>query len=140
MMPATDAERRTALQVGAALLEAVYPRQETTGLVHISPNVVGVRAYRDADGVVRVVQQQTGDLVVQSLPAQYTSLDCTLFATMRTGKAADAFEFFLGTLDEAEALGKVADFAASPQAARMTAPELAHVLRGWAQRLEDCWG
>ena len=137
MMPATDAERRTALQVGAALLASVHPRPETTGQVRIGPNLLDVRTYRDAAGVVRVVQKQSGELVAQSLPAQYTCFDCTLLPSMQAGKAAEAFEFFLGTLEEAEALGKVADFAASPQAASMTAPELAYVLRVWAQRIED---
>lgn len=115
MMHATDTECRTALQVGAALLASVYPRQETTGQVRIGPNLLDVRAYRDAAGVVRVVQRHNGELVAQSLPAQYACLDCTLLPSMRAGKAAEAFESFNGTMDDAEALDKVADFAASPK-------------------------
>lgn len=136
-MQATDVERRKALWIGVALLTAVHPRSETTGQVCIGPNLVAVRVYRDAAGVVRVVRRHDGELVAQSLPAQYECLDCTLLASARDGVAAEAFDFFLSTMDEVEVLEKVANFAGSPQAAGMTSAELAYVLREWMQRFED---
>lgn len=60
-----------------------------------------------------------------------------MLASMQQGEAAEAFEYFRGTLDEAEALRKIADFAEIPHAARMTVAELAYVLSEWAQRIED---
>lgn len=137
MKAATDAERREALRVAADLLRSVHPKHVVEGLVNIGPNSVQMRATVDPAGVVRAVCKHTGQLLAQSLPARFEALDCTMLASMQQDEAAEAFEYFIRTLDDAEALRKIADFAESPQAARMTVAELAYVLREWAQRFED---
>ena len=148
MIKATDAERRAALETGANLLRAVHPRQEATGQVRIGPNMLDVRAYCDADGVVRVSLRHTAELIAQSVPARFRSLDC-IACPVAVGEYAadhfgDTFASLMAGLDTPELfdnkiklLNRLADLGLHRQADKMKASELAWVLRSWAQQLED---
>ena len=72
--PATIAEQREALQVGAALLRSVWPRVQCDGLVSVGPNMVRCRATLESTLVLRVACFHTGALIAQSLPGYVTAL------------------------------------------------------------------
>ena len=71
----TSAERIQALNVGAAALQAAFPRLRATIRVVQGPNVLDAAAGFGWPGVVLVTLRYTGQVVAQSLPGKPEALD-----------------------------------------------------------------
>lgn len=133
---ATIAERREALQAGAALLRSVWPKVTTDGHVLIGPNTAHVRFSMEFNGAIRAVCRYTGHLVAQSRPGQHLRLDpavhTDLFAPINEDELVDKLRRNLETQD---VLLLVADALEDRHFSDWTAAELAEAIRNWSDRL-----
>lgn len=136
ILGATFAERREALQAGAALLRSVWPKVTTDGHVRLGPNAVHVRFTMEFSGVIRVVCRYTGQLVAQSLPGQHRSLDpavhTDLFAPFEAQDLLSVLRRDMGTPD---AMLLIADALEDRSFSACTLAEVVYVIREWADQL-----
>jgi hypothetical protein len=133
--PAED--RRRAIQCAARVMETVWPKLQHSATVQAGGRQLQAMFVRLPSGALRVVQRDTGELIAQSLPAPLAVLDPEPFGIDLDADTEQALDSLADSLTPGRVLCGLAELLALPCFKALTVPELAYVLRVWADRLGD---
>ena len=131
------ADRQSVLHQAASLLQSVWPKAQVWSTAADVPHVPPAIFSREPSGAVRVVHRYTGALIAQSLPAPLTVLDPKLFGPIPAAHEEAAFLAMAECITAGSTLAALAKQLDRTPFRALSVPELAYVLRIWAERLHD---
>lgn len=130
-------DRRQAIECAARVMVTIWPKQQHSATVQLAGRPVQVIFARLPSGAVTVAQRDTGTIVAQSGPAQLSVLDPELFPVDLMPVDDEAFNLVAEEFGRAELLRALAKVMERPGFRALSVPELAYVLRAWADQLND---